>query len=71
VLDAECDRIEDLEVVLEFGKVFLDEEQGIAVFCMVLALALDAFWSRPNGMRDFAIFRGLAEPDLQPRKRPC
>ncbi|GAA5837244.1 hypothetical protein JCM11251_004944 [Rhodosporidiobolus azoricus] len=37
----------------------------IAVFCMVLALSLEAFWSRPKGSRDMRLFRGLPEADLR------
>jgi hypothetical protein len=31
----------------------------------VLALSLDGFWSRPQGAKDLALFRGMAEGDLK------
>lgn len=67
VLDPVAFRVEHERFVemVQQGRQALVDPLWIAVFCMVLALALDAFWSRPNGMRDFAIFRGLAEPDLR------
>lgn len=67
VLDPVAFRVEHERFVemVQQGRQALVDPLWIAVFCMVLALALDAFWSRPNGMRDFAIFRGLAESDLR------
>ncbi|KAL8287023.1 hypothetical protein RQP46_004029 [Phenoliferia psychrophenolica] len=37
----------------------------VAVFCMVLALSLEGFWSRPTGAKDLGLFRGLSEKELQ------
>lgn len=67
VLDSVAFRVEHERFVemVQQGRQALVDPLWIAVFCMVLALALDAFWSRPNGMKDLAIFRGLAESDLR------
>ncbi|KAI5474464.1 Zn(2)-C6 fungal-type transcription factor [Pseudohyphozyma bogoriensis] len=37
----------------------------VGVFCMVLALSLEGFWSRPSGAKDLSLFRGLTERELQ------
>ncbi|KAK4704674.1 hypothetical protein P7C70_g1528, partial [Phenoliferia sp. Uapishka_3] len=37
----------------------------VAVLCMVLALSLEGFWSRPGGAKDLGLFRGLSEKELQ------
>ncbi|GAA5892345.1 hypothetical protein JCM6882_003644 [Rhodosporidiobolus microsporus] len=47
------------------GREDLIDPLWIAVFSMVLALSLEAFWSRPHGRRDMALFRGLPEADLR------
>lgn len=47
------------------GRQDLVDPLWIAVFCMVLALSLEGFWSRPNGMKDLGLFRGLQEADLR------
>ncbi|GAA5988863.1 hypothetical protein JCM10908_006203 [Rhodotorula pacifica] len=67
VLDPVAFRVEHERFVdmVQQGRQALVDPLWISVFCMVLALALEAFWSRPNGMKDLAIFRGLAESDLR------
>ncbi|GAA6016750.1 hypothetical protein JCM10207_003240 [Rhodosporidiobolus poonsookiae] len=47
------------------GREDLIDPLWLAVFCMVLALSLEGFWSRPNGMKDLSLFHGLAEQDLK------
>ncbi|GAA5947736.1 hypothetical protein JCM10213_002095 [Rhodosporidiobolus nylandii] len=37
----------------------------LACFCMVLALSLEGFWSRPHGAKDLSLFHGLSEQDLK------
>ncbi|ORY84680.1 hypothetical protein BCR35DRAFT_302998, partial [Leucosporidium creatinivorum] len=37
----------------------------VAVLCMVLALSLEGFWSRPGGAKDLSLFRGLSEADMR------
>lgn len=37
----------------------------VAVLAMVLALALEGFWSRPAGSKDVSLFRGMSERDMQ------
>lgn len=51
--------------MLSSGRQDLIDPLWIAVFCMVLALSLEGFWSRPNGMKDLGLFRGLQEADLR------
>ncbi|BGP50795.1 hypothetical protein JCM10450v2_006721 [Rhodotorula kratochvilovae] len=47
------------------GREDLIDPLWIACFCMVLALSLEGFWSRPSGQKDLALFRGLSESDLK------
>ncbi|GAA5916616.1 uncharacterized protein JCM6883_007137 [Sporobolomyces salmoneus] len=51
--------------MLEQGREDLIDPLWIAVFCMVLALSLEGFWSRPKGMKDLSLFRGLDEAGLK------
>ncbi|GEM12376.1 zn(2)-C6 fungal-type transcription factor [Rhodotorula toruloides] len=67
VLDPVAFPIEHTRYVemLSSGRQDLIDPLWIAVFCMVLALSLEGFWSRPNGMKDLGLFRGLQEADLR------
>ncbi|GAA6020296.1 hypothetical protein JCM11491_005321 [Sporobolomyces phaffii] len=51
--------------MLENGREDLVDPLWIALFCMVLALSLEGFWSRPKGMKDLSLFRGLDEEGLK------
>ncbi|BGP57520.1 hypothetical protein JCM8202v2_005164 [Rhodotorula sphaerocarpa] len=67
VLDPVAFRVEHERFVemVQQGRQALVDPLWIGVFCMVLALALDAFWSRPKGHKDLSLFRGLSEADLR------
>ncbi|GAA5885271.1 hypothetical protein JCM16303_005980 [Sporobolomyces ruberrimus] len=51
--------------MLETGREDLIDPLWIAVFCMVLALSLEGFWSRPHGKKDLSLFQGLDEDGLK------
>ncbi|GAA6053624.1 hypothetical protein JCM3770_001564 [Rhodotorula araucariae] len=51
--------------MLAAGREDVIDPLWIACFCMVLALSLEGFWSRPSGQKDLALFRGLCESDLK------
>ncbi|GAA5932537.1 uncharacterized protein JCM15063_001253 [Sporobolomyces koalae] len=51
--------------MLANGREDLIDPLWIATFCMVLALSLEGFWSRPHGMKDLSLFRGLDEEGLK------
>lgn len=67
VLDPVAFRVEHERFVqmVQQGRQALVDPLWIGVFAMVLTLALEAFWSRPNGMKNWGLFRGLAEADLR------
>ncbi|KAM0750228.1 hypothetical protein T439DRAFT_326177 [Meredithblackwellia eburnea MCA 4105] len=52
------------EMLLD-GREDLIDPLWVAVFCMVLALSLEGFWSRPGGAKNLNLFRGLSERELQ------
>ncbi|GAA6038341.1 hypothetical protein JCM8097_003955 [Rhodosporidiobolus ruineniae] len=48
------------------GRGDLIDPLWVACFCMLLALSLDGFWTRPSSpMRDLSIFGGMPESDLR------
>ncbi|GAA5972560.1 hypothetical protein JCM11641_001900 [Rhodosporidiobolus odoratus] len=49
----------------EGGRQDLLDPLWIACLCMVLALSLEGFFSRPHGAKDLSLFRGLSEQDLK------
>jgi len=51
--------------MLAQGREDLIDPLWIACFCMVLALSLEGFFSRPGGQHDLSLFRGLSESDLK------
>lgn len=51
--------------MLATGREDLIDPLWIACFCMVLALSLEGFFSRPTGRHDLSLFRGLSETDLK------
>ncbi|GAA5853704.1 hypothetical protein JCM8547_007418 [Rhodosporidiobolus lusitaniae] len=59
---------------VEYERFMQMQEQGredfidplwTSCFCMVLALSLEGFWSRPVGAKDLSLFRGIPESDLK------
>ncbi|GAA5916265.1 hypothetical protein JCM8208_001719 [Rhodotorula glutinis] len=50
--------------MLAQGREDLIDPLWIACFCMVLALSLEGFFSRPGGQHDLSLFRGLSEAEL-------
>ncbi|CEQ42906.1 SPOSA6832_04777 [Sporobolomyces salmonicolor] len=68
VLDPEAFPLEHQRYteMVEQGRQDLIDPLWIACFCMVLALSLEGFWSRPNGVKDLSLFGGgLTEQDLK------
>lgn len=57
----EYDRFNEM---LAAGREDQIDPLWVAVLAMVLALALEGFWSRPGGKKDVSLFRGLSERDM-------
>ncbi|GAA5995967.1 uncharacterized protein JCM10292_004861 [Rhodotorula paludigena] len=51
--------------MLSQGREDLIDPLWIACFCMVLALSIEGFWSRPRAEKDLSLFRGLPEQALK------
>lgn len=67
VIDREAFLVEHerfCQMVQQGREAFIDP-LWIAVYCMVLALSLEGFWSRPGGNKNLSIFGGLSEKELQ------